>query len=125
MDDPAFEPVSEYCAWEFKNSLPNEIGRIKTKENYYHIILGGVAQKGCPFCGGEPKLLRLPSDRNLFDKYCIQCTYCESRGRSAYIHEYANEKEWKHMRDLLLFHFKNPFPWDKDLVNPYEKAHET
>lgn len=84
--DIDFEPVAQYNPEEFKKISQYEYGRIKTRSNDFHLLLGNPPQKGCPWCGYEPTLKKLPSVPSClmgpqeFSNYCLQCDNCGARG---------------------------------------------
>lgn len=52
-EDSAFERVCNYDRIEYSKIHTNGFGRIKTDNNYYHILVGQIKQKNCPWCGSE------------------------------------------------------------------------
>lgn len=122
-DDHKFEIVPEYGIYEMQLSLRNEYGRIKTDQNYYHILLGAIQQEGCPWCA-SPSEIKKVRDSTEFSHavYCMQCVGCGARGPllnvSKSIEE--NEEAITHITQLLNDYFKTRRAWDADFVNPYE-----
>lgn len=80
-DDYLFEIVSEYPEHEANACHRNEWGRIKTANNYIHLIMGKVPDIGCPWCG-SPAASRKIKDATIItpSQYCMECLICGARG---------------------------------------------
>jgi len=122
-NDDRFEPVPEYDSYELPLTSRNEYGRIKTNQNYYHILVGKLEQEGCPWCGHFAQIVKV--DEDVFMQraiYCIQCTKCGARGPMLNIDVNVenNETVMSHFNDLLWTRYKHRRPWDDGFKNHYE-----
>src|ERR1700721_4031687 len=80
-EDFRLERVPEYDPFEMKDVVPNEWGRIKTENSYFHLILGRIPQKGCPWCASEMVLKKIENGINFGHySYCMGCPNCGARG---------------------------------------------
>jgi len=122
-EDPDFKSPFELDILERVNLLPNEYGRIVTKEVDYHILIGSLPHDNCPWCGHGGDLIQLPDSRSReFSSYCIQCRNCSSRGPVLNVRDNLNqsEEELKEYFEVIWQKYKWRRPWDADFVNPYE-----
>lgn len=125
VEDSSFENVSEYSKEEIKKTSSHEMGRIKTKENYFHIILGNPGKNGCPWCGSEPVFKKLPSKPSCpmgpqeFNRYCFSCENCGANGPIMNFYEMMeNDEEFmKNIKDRMTHRFNHTRNWDCDLEN--------
>lgn len=119
-DDPNFERPYEYTQIIKQRTFPNEYGRIKTRQNYYHILIGSMKQTGCPWCGNEPELIKTKKDQN-FTTYCFTCPICLSKGPTLNIrNNLETEESMEHFKEVMKHRYTHRRPWDADFVNPYE-----
>lgn len=119
-EDLAFEPTHEYNPSEFEHSHQNEYGRIKTDQNYYHILIGHVKQKGCPWCGAPPILKKI-SDGSItrHAEYVMQCINCGARGPVLNVNQFMeqNKDAMSEVQSLMEHRFSHRLPWDEGLKN--------
>jgi hypothetical protein len=120
-EDDEFENVSEYPPLELAKVHQNEWGRIKTKSNYIHLLLGNINKKGCPWCGEIPDLITSVEDNPSMSqqkiKYYMQCTKCGSRGPVIFSNlitpEYAKQIEY--VKEYLEHIYGTRKNWDDGL----------
>lgn len=122
-EDDQFESVHEYSSYEFQFALRNEYGRIKTNQNYYHLLVGGMQQEHCPWCGHFAQIIKV--HEHVFMQraiYCIQCTQCGARGPTLNIDTNVENDEtvMSHFNDLLWSRYKHRRAWDDGFKNQYE-----
>lgn len=118
--DSKFQPTYEYCPFsEGHNTLRNEYGRIRTKENDYHIIVGDLRAEGCAWCqhpldvifNEEEPVFEL--DRNKFTCFCL-CKNCGSKGPEKSLRIYdPSEDAMDHLRALILYNYSQRASWEK------------
>lgn len=122
-NDVKFQHVHEYDAHEYPLTSRNEYGRIKTDQNYYHILFGRLEQEGCPWCGSPAKVVKLSTDKALlYTAYCIQCMGCGARGPSLNVSQTTeqNKELFDECINLLWHRYNHRRAWDEGFVNPYE-----
>jgi len=119
-----FEHLYQYIS-NCEPTYPNEYGRIKTDQAFYHILLGKISQENCPWCGGKGKLKKreMHSEEHFyftgFDlvQYYIECIDCGSRGPILMANK--GVKDDKEMQDNLESYAKQRYAyrkmWDHDL----------
>jgi len=121
-NDDMFESTPEYDHYDLARTFPNEYGRIKTDQNYYHLLIGRLTQKNCPWCGFTPELLKVYDDKMLNRSgYCIECKQCRSRGPVLNVDKAMelNEHMMEHCIELLWNRYNHRRAWDADFVHPY------
>jgi hypothetical protein len=124
-NDDLFQSCYEYPIHEIENLHPNEYGRIKTKHNYYHILVGQIRQENCPWCAAIPFIKRIENPGLTYTaEYCMQCQGCGARGPILYVNSMMNndDKYMDEVRCLIKHKFKTRRQWDDGLVNPYEQS---
>ena len=128
IKDESFQPLYEYI-YEVRNISPNEWGRFKTDQNYYHIILGSIRNDNCPWCGSIPNFVEL-NERSEVPfttrmKFCFECLNCGSRGptHSIILNDLASNEIKENIKERIKHAYAQRLTWDHDLVNPYEKMH--
>jgi len=124
-EDLRFEPVHEYLYDEAPLAFQNEYGRIKTAQNFYHILIGRLSQEGCPWCGSPSDVVKLGNSMALvYTAYCIQCIQCGARGPSLNVSQtmHENPEMFHECMDLLWKRYKHRRPWDEGFENPYEST---
>lgn len=119
-EDSCFEPVFMYPRETYDKCHSNEYGKIKTSSVDYHLILGQIRGKNCPYCGSIPKF----ESKEYFDSiglrfiYWCQCDKCGSSGprSSTYLRPTdMNPVIMSHLEDKSTYEFANPRPWDHNL----------
>lgn len=127
-DDINFEAAFEYEPIEAKPKLfQHEYGRIKTAQNYYHVLAGNPPQENCPWCNGPGEMIQLKtSDLTSHSVYCIQCMQCGARGPSLNVSKdmEINKTCFNECIALLWQRWKNRRTWHDGFVNPYEVVDE-
>ena len=115
-NDSRFEPVNEYPIYESLNLHHNEVGRLKSMDNYYHIMLGSIPQNLCPWCGGPPLFTKVSENKN-FSTYAMVCYQCGSRGAEINVHSSAmmDEKQMAEIRNISEAKYRHRLPWDYNL----------
>ena len=123
-EDPHFEHSWELDPISRNKSFPYEYGRIKTNQNYIHIMIGRIPQKSCPWCGTEPFVNKImDSDGFSCSQYCMQCPKCGSRGPIMYLSR-AIEQDKSAQQEFLDFmktRYTQRLPWDHDFKNPHDE----
>jgi hypothetical protein len=124
-EDPDFEGCYMYDPFSVEKMLPTEYGRIVTRKNTYHLLLGTMEQKGCPWCGSEGVI----QSRNDFAMigyalYWVQCHKCGARGPAMSVIDEVrfDEKAMEEFHKLLIHRFHYRRTWDSDFVNPYRNV---
>lgn len=115
--DPKFEPVYQYPRSEFEDTHVNEWGRIKTESNYYHFIIGNIPQKGCPWCGIEMVLKKLPDVNGMdYSSCCMRCPNCGAMGPVIQINSQVqiDEKYFEAVKDIIARRNAVRLPWDHE-----------
>jgi len=115
--DELFEPVFQYSQSDLKNLIPNEYGRITTAYHCYHLIMGNIPQKECPWCGMKPVLKKLPDVNGMdYSSYCMQCPNCGSRGPVMKINPQVqiDERELERVKALISDRYSVRLPWDHE-----------
>ncbi len=120
-DDDSFESVCQYPLEELKKCHKNEFGRIKTNQNYYHLLIGTIRNEGCPWCAAALEIDKI-NVTTFSDKYFLKCINCGARGPTAFINDLIFKDEEKWVLDRLKSIFEYRLPWDHNFVNPYEKT---
>lgn len=127
-NDPSIEKCFEYDPFGIEKSHQYEYGRIKTKQNYYHFLVGKIKQKDCPWCGSFCTVKRINElEVRGFSRYCMECENCGARGPILNVNLHAEQDE-KHMgwfTDLIRDRFETRRHWDSDFVNHYEQPKAT
>lgn len=127
-NDDKFERPPEYYEWVgVQKAFRNEYGRIRTNQNYYHILVGHLEQDGCPWCGSPAEVVKLGNSRVLgFKTYCIQCIQCGSRGPTLNVSETSieNTEIFQDCMERLWHRYKHRRTWDDGFQNPYESITE-
>lgn len=127
-NEEKFAPPFEYPPLDYSKSLRNEYGRIESRGNYYHILLGKIPQERCPWCGIEPILRIITNQNNIPDPqipikmfYC--CPQCGSQGPVLHVNTAVQEdkKMMEHFKDFVRQRYADRRMWDADLINPYEE----
>ena len=121
--DSDFESYPNYSILDKIKLLHKEYGRIKTNDAYYHILVGSIAQEGCPWCNGTPEIFKIGKSRGTgYTAYCIQCDTCGSRGPTLNITEsiHLKDKDLDEYMEFMWNRYKFRKNWDNALVNPYE-----
>lgn len=124
-DDADFQPLYGYPHDEAHRSSRHEYGRIKTRDNFYHILLGNMEQKGCPWCKGDVEVRNsITSVEFGWCAYWIQCDACGARGPKLNIVESITNdpKDMEEIMNLLWHRFNHRRQWDEDFHNPYVLA---
>ena len=122
-DDSLFQPAYMYSD---VNLFQNEYGRIRTPDTYFHLLLGNVPQKGCPWCKGKTKIVKInkpdPYDLLAYSEYCTQCFGCGARGPVIKVNPQIedDQRAMKELFDLMNKRFAHRRAWDENFVNPYE-----
>ena len=105
--------------------LTSEYGFIETRQNFYHIILGGrgYRKENCPWCG-TLTIFKFSKLQYYIQCY-MQCENCGSRGPVNNVQldvcSFSLEDPiFKEIADLTKNEFTIQRPWDVDFVNPYE-----
>lgn len=122
-EDSLFECVFEYPKIEIEKSHRNEYGRIKTRDNYYHIILGSMPQKNCPWCNSVCEIRKIyQSELSQQSQYCMQCTNCSAHGPILNICFSSEESKesMEYFKEFITHRFQHRTQWDSNFVNPYE-----
>lgn len=122
-DDERFESSHEYDMFDAPKLFRNEYGRLRTYKNDYHVLVGGLEQENCPWCGSPAEVIKLWSPPSAgHTPYCIQCMRCGARGPSLIVaHTMETDKEMlDECMDMLWKGYKTRRPWDDGFVNPYE-----
>lgn len=119
-NDDLFEPTYNYNKFEFVNAHPNEWGRIKTKQNYFHIFVGQIRNltPKCHWCNNELSLIPLQNfNGNSFTQWCLQCTSCLSRGPSLNINDSIEKDsvEFEYLKALMQQRYTEIRQWDADI----------
>lgn len=116
--DVHFENCYYYDIYNFQNCHRNEIGRIVTDTSYFHILVGGIPQKGCPWCSSPTQVKKL-SDGGIVEpmKYCIECMHCGSRGPILCINpsQSFDQLVMDEYFNFMNQRYENRVPWDKNL----------
>src|SRR5690606_12140648 len=125
-EDKQFEPVHYYDLISFQKVFENEFGRLKTKDNDFHILHVKIRRKGCPFCNNEIIELTRVIEQVFSILYAVTCKQCGARGPILSI---AKEMKYNDIAQLdikerLDFQFSNPITWDHDFKNPYEAGND-
>ena len=122
-EDRKFESVFEYPAHECSRSHRNEYGRIKTDDNFYHILVGQIPQEDCPWCGCFCKIEKVgESTMSSHSIFCMICTVCRARGpilsilKSLENDNLAIEEYQRMMKQR----FESRRCWDDRFQNHYE-----
>lgn len=124
-EDSNFEPTPHYDPIGMANLHRNEFGRIRTKQNYFHILLGKLYEENCPWCGcvpeikklGQPGLGEMPIR---MDQYCLQCRQCGSRGPILNINASIPEEHIEEYYSMIRMRYVHRRSWDEGFVNPYD-----
>ncbi len=115
QDDVNFEPIHEYDLIDFQKITPYEWGRIKTGNNYIHLILGTILNNNCPWCKEEPYLKKvLDGDLFNFSQFCLVCPNCGSRGPVLNVRSDIEPKTiaFNQWFDLLNARYARRLSWD-------------
>lgn len=122
-EDDQFESLPNYKPKEFLLLHQHEYGCIKTKQNFYHIILGNIKDDTCPWCNSPVELKKLGENKfTQYSHYCMKCPRCLSHGPILNVC-FSAEQDQKYMDELFSFikqRFSYRNSWDKNLVNHYE-----
>lgn len=125
-NDSCFQPAYEYRPTEMFGLPRNEYGRIETKANYYHILIGQMPQFFCPWCGTEPEIIQTfkPDPEGTIPppaQYQLICTKCGSRGPILNVNQFysAESDEMAHYMDFMRQRYANRLPWDH--TQPFNK----
>jgi hypothetical protein len=127
-EDVEFESVAQYDPISSQKCYKNEYGRIKTKGNYYHIMIGEMKQENCPWCNSPAVLKKVydgvsdtmtPSEP---DQYCMICTQCGSRGPLLNLNQHVvkDPKFMTYIEQCIKDRYESRRQWDSHLINPYE-----
>lgn len=118
-NESSFENVHQYNRiTEFPYISENEFGRIKTSQNYFHILIGHIRHEGCAWCDFPLKVISnhakaFPFDENKFEFYCL-CEQCGAKGPITYLHINDTSEEVKHEMDaLILQKYQRRLSWEK------------
>lgn len=127
-EDSSFQPTYCYPYFETYVSFRNEYGRIKTDQNYYHIMLGTIRDDNCPWCGSVPNVVELSVGVDVpFNtqkiKFCMECFNCGSRGpvNTISFNDITDFQVKEHVKALIKQRYSERKQWDHDLKNPYEE----
>ena len=121
-EDDDFEKQYNYDPISFSKLHEYEIGRLKTDQNYYHIVLGNLKQENCPWCGGPAQVCSDFKCKIIqSSSYFIKCMQCGSTGPRLNVSESSeiNKQEFEEVIDLLWQRYIRRRPWDDTFVNPY------
>jgi hypothetical protein len=119
-EDSLFEPAFQYPRETYDKCHANEYGKIKTKDVDYHLILGQIRGKDCPYCGSKSKM----EYKEYFDSFGLRfvywgnCQSCGARGpcSSTYLKPNdVNPDITSHLEEKCIYEFANPRPWDYNL----------
>ncbi len=115
-EDRSFEHVWNYDQISLSKTHQNEYGKVKTKKNYYHIFVGRMRQKNCPWCNSQCEPNRIEKS-DFCASYYMQCKNCGARGPVLSIASgKENDKDSMDLFiNLLLNTFETRRPWDADL----------
>lgn len=126
-DDNLFQCPSEYDLKSVLKSHRNEYGRIKTNQNYYHILVGTIKQEGCPWCGYSVSLIKLKELTDgmimLHSRYCMQCNNCGARGPILNVNQVMEGDKilMETIESAERDRFELRRPWDENLLQKDEK----
>ena len=124
QQDELFEHISLYNDIDFHNIHQNEFGRIKTKDNYIHLLFGNISNDNCPWCGSEAILEIEDDPRNVLcnsgtikKTYYLQCRNCFSTGphKTFAINGINNLEVEDHIIELVKSNYSYRKSWDYDL----------
>jgi len=114
--DENFEPAFHY---KDVKTHPNEFGRIKTRQNYYHLLIGNLRQKGCAWCKSELKIIKTNYPPTMVGGIAIvlQCIKCGSRGPIWEMNESleGHEESMEIIKDRMEEMYMQRKPWHDDL----------
>jgi hypothetical protein len=117
------ENVHEYDIWDYARCEENEYGRIKTRTNHFHILIGAIRQENCPWCGNRAILRRI-SEGDTFRPsiYSMICEQCCSRGPNLCVNISIeeNKRSMEEVEALMKDRYEHRRQWDDDFINPYE-----
>ena len=118
--DSLFEPPHSYPYYALEKCHRHEYGRIKTDNNYFHLIMGNPLQEKCPWCNTLPVLKRINSYRSEpltgYDSYCFECPKCGSRGPLIHITEMnIDDQTFEYIEAKIKAIYQQRIPWDQDL----------
>lgn len=121
-NEELFEPVFKYCPiTEIPYIHQNEYGRIKTKDAYYHILVGQIRKKGCLWCNFPLNVIsehikdEYPNDANKFKLFC-ECQRCGARGPSKILFINFDDQKVKDCIDqLILQHYQEIPSWEESI----------
>jgi hypothetical protein len=118
-NEELFQRPYEYDCFDIQKHHQNEFGRIITKDNYYHILLGKIRQKGCAWCECDLEIKQIhvpdffPHEHNKFCFYC-ECPRCKCKGPETILYINDQSKEFmEHIHALILDKYDSRIPWDK------------
>lgn len=123
-DESCFEYLYQYPKNEIEKAHENEYGRIKTKDTYFHFLIGTIRNNDCPWCGCSEICLKKEEDKsygtmNPFskDKYFMQCTHCGSRGPVVFGEpSITNDKDFnEYLISLIKENYSRRLSWDSKL----------
>lgn len=122
MEDENFEPISVYDSFDYAQNLQYEYGRIKTHQNYIHLIFGKMPQDDCPWCGNECKMVRIENPDDSLTLFC-ECIKCDSRGPSITFRQaaYFTTDHYLEIEDMVRQRFKRRRQWDDRLLDRLTK----
>lgn len=121
--DKNFQSIYQYSLEDQYKAFQNEFGRIKTPDNYFHLLIGRGQPTGCAWCGSDIELKKISDDdSSKMSIYCVQCIKCYSRGQSLNVKpEMECDKESMRMvKNLLIQNYNERRPCDSGLINPYD-----
>ena len=106
-DEKLFKRTPEYNTWDAATQHQNEFGMFTTPNSKYHIIVGKLRIKNCPWCKTEPLLKEKVLGEYFNDqiKYYYECPNCGSRGPTTMVSSRIRDNELimdevKHMLEI-------------------------
>jgi hypothetical protein len=125
-DDENFITRNKLPRSEAEKCHQNEFGVIKTETSSFHLLIGKVLQKGCPWCGCEALKMRTwqgPETLILHNPTycCLECCACHSRGpvHASYNHATLCDEDALDFQNRIKIEYTRRHPWDANLENPY------
>lgn len=116
--DVLFQAVWHYALLDHSKINPYEYGKIQTERCDYHILIGNMRQKGCPWCGSETEIKhKYVTDFGPipFDVFFVRCMNCGSEGPKTNVPECLKNESFEIAKDLVQRRYEFRRPWDSDL----------